>query len=215
MRMQLDETVDELVEVLAAGLASNVLAVGLHGAAAAGAEPPATPGEGVGTASARAARAPRSSEAADLPRAGRWVPREAPRGLARRRREPRVWIWSRELEFSTSARSGVVHPIEPRKSDEIPRVFGPTWRSPVTVRLLRRLASWLSGDPAGFRVGSWCRRCASRWPGAGQRRSSMALPRRPFGSPVVPESWWSGRPRVIGCTLAKTAGSAFFSTMAH
>ena len=54
MRMNLDELVDELVEVLAAGLASNVLAVGLHRSAAARAEPAATPGEGAGTAWARA-----------------------------------------------------------------------------------------------------------------------------------------------------------------
>jgi hypothetical protein len=54
MRMYLDELVDELVEVLAAGLASNVLAVGLHRAAAAWAEPAATPGEGARTASAGA-----------------------------------------------------------------------------------------------------------------------------------------------------------------
>ena len=57
--------------------------------------------------------APRFSEAADRPRAGRCVPREAPRGCTRRRAGPRVGIWSRELAFSTSARSGVLHPIEP------------------------------------------------------------------------------------------------------
>jgi hypothetical protein len=124
-------------------------------------------------------------------------------------------VAGRELQFSTSARSGVVAPHRPAQSDEILRIFGPTWRSTATVRLLRCLASWLWGDPAGSRVGSWCRRCASRWPAAGQRRSSMALPRRPFGSPVVPESWCSERPKGIGCTLAKTAGSAFFSTTAH
>jgi hypothetical protein len=62
------------------------------------------------------------------------------------------------LSSSTSAGSDVVRPIEPRN----PMRSGRTWRSPVAVRLLRRLASWLCSDGAGSCGGSWCRRCASR-----------------------------------------------------
>ncbi len=54
MRMYLDELVDELVEVLPAGLASNAFAASLHRAAAAGAKPSPTRAEGAWTASASA-----------------------------------------------------------------------------------------------------------------------------------------------------------------